>query len=570
MKTAIKIRRIAIWIFSRFLLILFGTVVCFFFAELWVRIFSPPSWNELNPPFYSNLANSKRVYGLQTNFSDKVSGLNIKINKYGLRGINFAIEKPLNEKRLILLGDSVTYGYGLPYNEIFSGMLQSDLASAKSDQNWLVINAGIPGYNTLQERALFEEECSNFSPDFLVLTFVSNDLEAVLKSTTNGYLAHHLPNELFYKPLPNANPFRGILKFSKFFRFLENRWNKYFIMKQDVFYATVSDPRLALAQEKLHSITKKISLKHQKRIFFQKSFYYKHILMKITTDLKAIKEKCTKMKIPFLFIIYPEMDASVFSLMQGNLEFDLRKILKCLSISYIDLSAYRAADKFTLGWDAHPNKRMHRKIANVILEWMKENNLIYTKSINLKMFSETNLNLIEHKAFLSGKIELLKQDNYYAKARELISDTIDFNENNYLIPQLITGWYPLDDKFRYIAPKMACFLSVKNKLQIKINFEIEKMLFCVNDHQSIQIWLNGKKKESKTYYKSGKYSIIIPIEALDRKYSMTELWIFSNSFYSKKKLLANGLKLCNFTDKNLQHYNLYSEISLKIFSINTY
>jgi hypothetical protein len=53
-------------------------------------------------------------------------------------------------------------------------------------RNWEVINAGVNGYNTQQEDTYFRLEGVRYQPDIVVVTFVENDLDAVIdpNSTT--------------------------------------------------------------------------------------------------------------------------------------------------------------------------------------------------------------------------------------------------------------------------------------------------------------------------------------------------------------------------------------------------
>ena len=73
----------------------------------------------------------------------------VRINGKGLRGPELPYAKPKNTKRILYLGDSVTFGYLLDsYEKTFPYLIDSIL-NEKSSFNIETINAGIDGYSPL-------------------------------------------------------------------------------------------------------------------------------------------------------------------------------------------------------------------------------------------------------------------------------------------------------------------------------------------------------------------------------------------------------------------------------------
>jgi len=99
-----------------------------------------------------------------------------RINSYGLRGPEISLIKPNKSYRIISLGDSVTFGWGINEKDTFSNVLEKKLKK-KSNKNIEVINLGIPGYSALDEVAQFETLGLKFNPDMVLITFVGNDWE---------------------------------------------------------------------------------------------------------------------------------------------------------------------------------------------------------------------------------------------------------------------------------------------------------------------------------------------------------------------------------------------------------
>jgi len=98
------------------------------------------------------------------------------INNDGYRGKNIAREKADGVKRIMFLGDSYTFGWGIDDDETYPEQLKLILRN-NNDFNVEVINLGIPGYNTIQESELLRENIHLFNPDVVVLAYVMNDAE---------------------------------------------------------------------------------------------------------------------------------------------------------------------------------------------------------------------------------------------------------------------------------------------------------------------------------------------------------------------------------------------------------
>jgi hypothetical protein len=95
----------------------------------------------------------------------------IKINNNGLRGKEYPYIKPRGKTRVILLGDSITFGYGLNKEDTFAYMLQE-----KAPEKIEYINAGTIGYGTDQEYLFYKKEISKYEADFLVVLFSGGDV----------------------------------------------------------------------------------------------------------------------------------------------------------------------------------------------------------------------------------------------------------------------------------------------------------------------------------------------------------------------------------------------------------
>lgn len=99
-------------------------------------------------------------------------GHKVTNNKLGFREREFAIPKPDGLYRVMVLGDSLTWGEGLPVEERYTDVLQRRLGAGDSVE---ILNFGVDGYPTTKERDLLYEYIDAVEPDLVVVGFCSND-----------------------------------------------------------------------------------------------------------------------------------------------------------------------------------------------------------------------------------------------------------------------------------------------------------------------------------------------------------------------------------------------------------
>jgi hypothetical protein len=103
-------------------------------------------------------------------------GVAVSTNELGLRDRELE-RKQDKELRILLLGDSVTFGWGAPIDATFGRRLETLLAS-KREGPFRTINAGVGGYNTVQQYAFFRSFVDIIEPEMVVLLYVRNDIES--------------------------------------------------------------------------------------------------------------------------------------------------------------------------------------------------------------------------------------------------------------------------------------------------------------------------------------------------------------------------------------------------------
>lgn len=99
---------------------------------------------------------------------------NEETNVDGLRDVTRPIETREGLRRIVILGDSVTFGHGLEAPEAFPQLLEGSLRASGRDVD--VFNLALPGWSTRQERLAYERIARKYKPSVVVLGVCLNDL----------------------------------------------------------------------------------------------------------------------------------------------------------------------------------------------------------------------------------------------------------------------------------------------------------------------------------------------------------------------------------------------------------
>lgn len=108
----------------------------------------------------------------------------VRINENGLRDRRHSYERQNDTERILVLGDSFAWGYGVEESERFSQLLEEALGVE-------VINAGVSGYSTDQEFLWYKNEGVKYETDLVILVLTGNDV---------GDNNRELVNTIYYKP----------------------------------------------------------------------------------------------------------------------------------------------------------------------------------------------------------------------------------------------------------------------------------------------------------------------------------------------------------------------------------
>ena len=117
------------------------------------------------------------VYELKPNIETCFYHSLVHTNSQGLRApSDFARPKPKDVFRILLLGDSQTFGWGVDHEQTYGAVLERTLnARPKKKRRVEVVNTGVPGYNAAQEAEVLRLRGLSFEPDCVFVLFIGND-----------------------------------------------------------------------------------------------------------------------------------------------------------------------------------------------------------------------------------------------------------------------------------------------------------------------------------------------------------------------------------------------------------
>ena len=121
----------------------------------------------------------------------------IKTNSQGLRDVEHAWKKEEGTVRILGLGDSFTFGWGVKLEETFLKQLEGRL-SQQTGRTVETINAGVPGYGLNHYYIYLKNIGIKYQPDIVVLAYFTDDLPYSLLETLKPS-EEAFPERLQYK-----------------------------------------------------------------------------------------------------------------------------------------------------------------------------------------------------------------------------------------------------------------------------------------------------------------------------------------------------------------------------------
>lgn len=129
----------------------------------------PAKFGDLNPKY------DNKIWDMLPQLPFQVTS-----NSQGLR-MDYELTFPKQKQRILILGDSFTFGSYLPNVHCYPNLLDTHYPEKE------VINAGIGGYTITDEASLFIEKAKYVEPDITILQVLENDIPGLFYFMKNQF-----------------------------------------------------------------------------------------------------------------------------------------------------------------------------------------------------------------------------------------------------------------------------------------------------------------------------------------------------------------------------------------------
>jgi len=255
------------------------------------------------------------------NSSEFLMGTMVNINSDGFRDNEYSTLKK-KKYRMIFLGDSLTFGWGVEKESTFENLLEIEISKILPVE---IINFGTGNYNTEQEVNLFFEKGLKYSADKVVVFYFINDAETTPQKSPLAFLAYS--------------------------RMISLIWSRIHVL-------------MAINMESKNFKSYYAGLYEADREGWRNA----------TNAFLKLKSECEKLNIRLQVVLLPELHDVKHTLF--NKEYDLiGSFFNEHNIEYLNLmslfSDYNDPPKLWVASDdAHPNKLAHQIIAQASIDFL--------------------------------------------------------------------------------------------------------------------------------------------------------------------------------------------------------
>ena len=211
-----------------------GLAVAALAAEALTRVF----FNEaVQPRFVSDPG-----YGVRWNQSNVDTrhyvpdeyNVRITTNSTGMRGsTEHAVQPSPGVRRILILGDSFAFGYGVEDSDVISAVLSSMLnGSAPESPRYETINLAVSGFGQAEELVTYEERGRAYRPAIVAILYFDNDIgnnvvSQVYVEGADGAVSRtgksYLPGSRMQERLYAIPPIRWLFEHSQAWNLVPNR-----------------------------------------------------------------------------------------------------------------------------------------------------------------------------------------------------------------------------------------------------------------------------------------------------------------------------------------------------------
>jgi hypothetical protein len=321
-------------------------------ALIWI-LPDPIIWLE---PQESYVNDPTLLYRLKPNHDAFTHSMPVRINSFGLRDREFSVKPDPNVRRILCLGDSLTFGNGVTEEDTYPRQLERLLTkTGPPGRRYEVINAGVPGYDTWQEARYLAQDGARFKPDLVIIGFYGNDIVAK-------------PTDI--KPVVEES---GLLRKEGWQGLIPRR--AIHLLKRSRILLLLRDRYEKLMLEWNHSR----EYDHQASLLTGRSNLSTEKGWKEVDEAFAmISAIAHREKFDILIVIFPLPDQVIREFPQATYPYKVREIAERHGIRFIDLlpvfkTEFHGFESLFIPWDGHPNSRAYGVAAREITKHISAN-----------------------------------------------------------------------------------------------------------------------------------------------------------------------------------------------------
>jgi lysophospholipase L1-like esterase len=334
------------------LTLLFVMLLMFVFFELSLRIF----WQEYQGYGYpEGLFTPDATKGYKYtplfvgNFPEKeYKNIEIKINSKSIRDYEHYYKENDGIIRILGLGDSLTFGSGVSYEDSYLRQLEKKLW--KDNFSLEIIKAGVNSYDFDQEYTYYFEEGYAYQPEIVMVGVALNDAK----------LVDPIAVKKAFFPSENENNF-----FDKIKHFLSHNFKS----ARFVYKLITINPQI----EKIHG-----------QLYFEKiydSWQGEEEWKNYKTKLLSLNANLTKNNKKMILVLFPYRQQFNNSLNYGTMpQTKIKEVASQNNITTIDLLPYldlpNYKEYYLYGDDVHLNAKGYALVANVIYDQLTKTKLL--------------------------------------------------------------------------------------------------------------------------------------------------------------------------------------------------
>lgn len=268
----------------------------------------------------------------------------VTINSNGYRDDEITDPKPVDEFRVLAIGDSFTWGLGVAVEDTWVEKLEGLLNTNLSGHRFEVINTGVGSWNTEIEYAYLMNKGMTHQPDAVIVGFLSNDF----RSNNTDYL---IDNDGFLVSAVKAGSKKLHLQSLVFDNLREKSVIKRFIEGSHVI-RWASGRRLRTESQTLHVFNDRNSKE------------------KTRAALQGIVQITRAAGIPLYVSIFPYIEEPVPESEINDLK-EVAQWCEAMNVPYADmgeaLTGLHARELWVHPKDHHPNAIAHARYAEQML-----------------------------------------------------------------------------------------------------------------------------------------------------------------------------------------------------------